>query len=102
MGWGRFLLLGDLGQQWDLSEHRQEIDGLKRRLSHVTRHVPAGATDDLRSLRKENSELKLYLAAVVRLLTAKGVISRDEVLATVDAIDDQDGTRDGRTSDHVI
>jgi hypothetical protein len=32
MGWGRFLLLGDLGQQLDLSDQRREMRDLRAEL----------------------------------------------------------------------
>jgi hypothetical protein len=37
MGWGRFLLLGDLGQQLDLSEQRREMSDLRAELRRTQR-----------------------------------------------------------------
>lgn len=47
-------------------------------------------------LQAENDELRLYLAAIVRLLTSKGIVSREELQRVVDVIDAEDGKQDGR------
>jgi hypothetical protein len=93
MGWGRFLLLGNLGQQLDISDQQNEIARLREELYRS--RGPAGTVDVAR-LQAENDELRLYLAALVRLLAAKGVVRADEIRQMVDAVDAQDGTRDGR------
>ena len=41
----------------------------------------------IEQLQKENQELKLYLATLIRLLVAKGVVRADEVETTVRAIE---------------
>ncbi len=95
MGWGRFLLLGNLGQQLDISDQRNEIEDLKQQLrrSRVS-SPPVG--DDIARLQAENDELRLYLAALVRLLTAKGLVSREEIRRVVNTVDAEDGTPDGK------
>jgi multidrug resistance efflux pump len=93
MGWGRFLLLGNLGQQLDLSEQRREVDDLRDELRRM-RRSDANATT-LAELRAENDELRLYLTALMRLLAAKGVVTREELEQIVAAIDAEDGERDG-------
>ena len=47
-------------------------------------------------IQEENDELRLYLVAVVRLLISKGIVSGEEMRKLVDAIDAEDGMRDGR------
>ena len=93
MGWGRYLLLGDLGQQLDLADQRDEIESLR---DELRRNRAGSQTGDLARLQAENDELRLYLAAIVRLLTSKGVIRKEELQKVVDAIDTEDGRRDGR------
>ncbi len=93
MGWGRYFFLGDLGQQLDLADQKGEIESLRDELRRNRAHSPAA---DVAQLQAENDELRLYLAAVVRLLTSKGIVSRDELQRMVDVIDAQDGQRDGR------
>ena len=95
MGWGRWLLLGDLGQQWDLEDQQSELNELRSRLRAKRRSMQA-ITDQLEELQRENEELKLYLAAMIRLMTAKGIASKEEIFALVDAIDEGDGMKDGR------
>ncbi len=100
MGWGRYLLMGDLGQQLDLSDQRAEIDRLR---SEIRRNRPA-ATDPSRQLREleaENEELRLYLAAIVRILVSKRVVTAAELKQVVDAIDAEDGSVDGKYSGEI-
>ena len=95
MGWGRYLLLGDIGQQFDLSDQKQQLDRVRADLNR-TREVAADWKRDIEKLRRENDELKLYLAATIRLLTSKGVLTSSEVKDVVDVLDSEDGVRDGR------
>jgi cell division septum initiation protein DivIVA len=95
MGWGRYFFLGDFGQQLDLSDQRDEIEELRTQL-----RLSRGSTDDtgqaIAQLQAENDELRLYLAALVRLLESKGTITRDEVIRVVQSIDAEDGLADGK------
>ena len=60
-------------------------------------------TDTVNSaLIKENAELKLYLATLLRLLTKKDVISEQELRAMVSAIDLEDGTADGKYDGNLV
>jgi hypothetical protein len=95
MGWGRWLLLGDLGQQMDLADHQAEIESLKEQLRSRTA-VPASVEERLETLQRENDELKLYLAAVIRLLVAKKVATTEEIKMVVAAVDRSDGVEDNR------
>ena len=96
MGWGRWFFLGDLSQQLDLDDHGKAIQQLRSTL-HAQRTESVQAVDELRQLRAENNELKLYLAATLRLLMGKGVITRDEIQELVRAIDAEDGVIDNAT-----
>lgn len=98
MGWGRYLLLGDLGQQLDLADQRNEIQNLRDELRRSRAGSPTG---DPARLQAENDELRLYLAAIVRLLTSKGVVSTEELRKVVDIIDAEDGRRDGKYTGNV-
>ena len=48
MGWGRWLLLGDLGQQMDLADHQAEIDNLKEELRSIPDFWTGCGCDTLR------------------------------------------------------
>lgn len=95
MGWGRMLLLGNIGQQLDIHDTGREIESLRREIrGKGFQETTQKAT--LERLVRENEELKLYLAAVVRLLIAKGVATREELARIVDAVDREDGSIDRR------
>jgi hypothetical protein len=93
MGWGRYFLLGDIGQQMDLADHEAEIENLKAQL-RSSRTLPFSVEQQLETLQRENDELKLYLAAVLRLLVAKKLATVDEIKRVVDAVDREDGVAD--------
>jgi hypothetical protein len=97
MGWGRYLLLGDLGQQLDLSDQRAEIDQLRQEMLR-SRATGPDASDVLKRLQAENDELRLYVAAVIRILVSKRVVTQGEMKQIVDAIDAEDGIIDGKFS----
>jgi hypothetical protein len=98
MGWGRYLLLGDFGQQLDLADQRDEIENLR---DELRRSRSCSSARDVVQLQAENDELRLYLAAVVRLLTSKGIVSSEELRRLVDIIDAEDGKQDGRHTGSV-
>jgi hypothetical protein len=58
MGWGRFFLLGDLGQQLDLSDQRSEIENLREEL-YKSRITSGASGGDVKRLQAENDELRL-------------------------------------------
>lgn len=92
MGWGRMLLLGNVGQQLDIRDIEREIAQMSAHLRHVDRQT----VDTLTGLMRENGELKLHLAALTRLLATKGVVTREELTQLADSIDRTDGQADGR------
>ena len=94
MGWGRLFLLGDVGQQLDLREQQQELETLRSSVS-IERRMREGADEMIGRLRRENQEIKLYLAAVVRLLIAKQVVRLDEIRTIVESLDRDDQKADG-------
>jgi regulator of replication initiation timing len=96
MGWGRMLLLGNWGQQMDIEDQRREIESLRSQMGSST------GTQDVTTLKsrvaqleKENDELRLYLASLVRYLGHKGVLRQDEFRTLVETIDVEDGNADG-------
>src|SRR5262245_17796026 len=102
MGWGRWFFLGDMGQQLDLHDQSREIEQLKQNLAAHTQAAAERTSDELKRLRDENNELKLYLAATLRLLMGKGVATREEIQALVRAIDAEDGVVDGATPSKLL
>ena len=86
MGWGRTLLLGDIGNRLDIEDTERDIEDLRQRL-----HSKAGTDQDqdrrLAELERENDQLKLYFASLIRLLVSKGTLSQGELSAFVNLID---------------
>ena len=86
MGWGRMLLLGNVGQQLDIGDLNNEIAGMQSAFLE-NQQVDLKQAQNLALLRRENQELKLYLATLMRLLVSKGVLKPEEVETTVRAIE---------------
>lgn len=95
MGWGRMLLLGDWGQQLDIQDQRREIDELRAQLHTGSKMGNATLEHRVYQLEQENSELRLYLASLIKYLGHKGVLKKDEFRTIVDAVDLEDGAEDG-------
>lgn len=96
MGWGRTLLLGDIGNRLDIDDVERELAGLREQLSDQ-HNRDASQNELLRHLCRENAELKLYLASLLRLLARKGILDQGELKAMVEAVDAEDGHVDGKT-----
>lgn len=100
MGWGRMFLLGNVGQQMDIHDTQRTMRDLAIEAERAAR-TSSRASQSIDQLARENAELKLYLAAVTRLLLTKGVISSRELADIVDAIDRSDGRVDGGYSGKI-
>jgi len=99
MGWGRTLLLGDVGNQMDIQDVEEGVAKLRFELNtrrRVQQDVDRDQDERMAELVSENAELKLYLATLARLLIAKQVVTREEFSRFVDIIDRSDGVADGR------
>jgi Tfp pilus assembly protein PilO len=95
MGWGRWLLLGDLGQQMDLEDQRDEAERLRRLLIGTSSSARA-AGHQLKQLQHDVDELKLYLAAMLRLMAAKGLVTSAEVKDLVASVDQEAAKKEPR------
>ena len=101
MGWGRTFLLGDVGNRLDIEDCEKDIRVLKESLMQL--HDEENAVDtELQALQRENDQLKLYLAAVIRLLTSNDILSRDDIKKMVEIIDAEDGAMDGKARGDVL
>jgi hypothetical protein len=96
MGWGRMMLLGDWGQQLDIEDQRKEMRTMRRRLRQDAKRSKKELLERLDQLERDNAEMRLYLAALIRYLGGKGVVERDEFKVLVDVIDSEDGEVDGK------
>jgi hypothetical protein len=83
MGWGRMMLLGNVGQQLDISDLGQAVEQLRAENADVDQEQ----SRDIGRLRRENTELKLCMIVLVRLLVTKGVVQPREVEKIVKAME---------------
>lgn len=102
MGWGRMLLLGNLGQQLDIEEQRKQIQDLKNTVRSESNRASQSVKLRLDILERNCDEMKLYMAALVRYLVAKGSVDAREFESLIDGIDAEDGTADGRYKGNIL
>lgn len=86
MGWGRMLLLGNVGQQFDIQDLHAVVEEMKSAVAGQD-EIDRSQGEQLRLLKEENRELKLYLATLLKLLASKGVLSAAETEAMVREIE---------------
>jgi hypothetical protein len=86
MGWGRMMLLGNVGQQLDIGDLEGAVEQMRGDMAQKVQ-VDREQGFDIEQLKRENHDLKLYLATLIRLLVSKGVLKQEEVDATVAAIE---------------
>jgi hypothetical protein len=86
MGWGSMLLLGNVGQQLDIDDLNGSVAGMRRAFLE-NQQVDREQERSIGQLQRENQELKLYLATLIQLLVAKGVLQQDEIETVVKAIE---------------
>lgn len=101
MGWARTLLLGDIGNRLDVQDCEEDIKILKSSLMQMNQGDMA-QDQELMNLRHDNNELKLYLSALIRLLMTKKVLTRDELVKMVDAVDAEDGAIDDSSRKPIV
>lgn len=99
MGWGSYLLLGDLGQQLDIMQQREEMQKLRAAVAEA-KSAPSPAADNARiaQLEQEIDEMRLYVVAMMRLLLSKELVSREDLERMLKMVDGLDGREDGRHS----
>ena len=86
MGWGRMLLLGNVGQQLDIGD----LEGVVTEMQGAfleNQQVDLTQAKSIAALQRENRDLKLYLATLIRLLVSKGIIKPEEVETVVRAVE---------------
>ena len=90
MGWGRYLLLGDFGQQMDLSEQRDELQRVRSSVEGQ-QYRDRQQDEQIRRLQQENVELKLTLNRLAHLLVSRGVLSADDVMKLAGELEQAEG-----------
>jgi hypothetical protein len=80
------LLLGDIGQQMDVNDLSSAVQALREDArSGQDRDVSQDRR--IRSLQTENEELKLYVAALVKVLKGKGTLDDNDIEAIVNSVE---------------
>ena len=94
---GQNAFIGKLGTTDGYRRPGQEKAGLKQQLYSGAGLLmpPLTLKTRIAQLEKDNRELRLYLAALVRYLGRKGVLQQDEFCSLVEVVDSEDGTKDG-------
>lgn len=86
MGWMRTLFLGAIGQNLEIEELRERLDQMRDAKTPVAgtlkKHIEA--------LQVETHELKLRLAAVIKLLMAKNLLTAQEVASMIAALEPEE------------
>jgi hypothetical protein len=80
MGWARWLLLGDLGQQLDINEVRDHVERMRTERDLANWDLPK-----IREVADELLELELRHGLLVRLLVSKGLITAEEYAGLIAA-----------------
>jgi hypothetical protein len=85
MSWTSFLLLGDFGQQLDI--HRQ-ADQLRHLRSALGSQAARDMTQDdrLAALEDQNLRLRLYLSALIDVLSSRNLLTQAELEAAADRV----------------
>ena len=86
MGWGRMMLLGNVGQQLDIGDLESAVTEMQNAVLDNQR-TDLDQAKSIAALRQENRDLKLYLATLIRLLVAKGVVKPEEIETVVRAVE---------------
>jgi hypothetical protein len=86
MGWGRTLLLGNIGAQLNIDDVEADVDQVKQHLE-MQRDADASQDEAIAQLQQDNHELKIYMATLLRLLVSKNVLTNEELNKFVDLLD---------------
>jgi hypothetical protein len=90
MGWGRTLLLGDIGTQLNVNDVENDLESVKNYLN--SQQVQAGSDRArLDALQQETHELKIYIVTLIRLLASKKVLTQEDLNGFVNVLDPHEG-----------
>lgn len=86
MGWGRTMLLGDVGTQMNVDDLEQDVRSLHDYLNQ-NRQYELSQADTIAQLTRDNHKLKLCVGTLVRILVAKNIATQEDLGAAADIID---------------
>jgi len=88
MGWARTLLLGDIGNRLDIADAEGEIVRLRRELRESRAHE-SDQTARIETLEAETEELEILLAALIKMLVARGALAESDLAPFIEALEPQ-------------
>ena len=86
---------------YQIHDAEKDIKIIKRKLQRAYRK-DMDQQEKIDMLIDENTELKLYLATIIRLLIKKEAITHDEFMEMVDWVDGDDGFTDGKVDGDIV
>lgn len=95
MGWSRTFFLGDNENRLDIVDIKESLSTLKSTVGKSVRHDMT-QDEKLAVLTTENTDLLLHIAALYRILLAKGIITHQELDTILAALDTGNGPADGK------
>ncbi|WP_089772560.1 hypothetical protein [Ruania alba] len=97
MGWGRTLLLGDVGNRLDIEDVEASVGNLRSQLNHMHRNrntrddsqdaALQAAKHRIAELEGEVEDLMLYVTGLAELLVTHAGVPREKVERLVGAVD---------------
>lgn len=94
MSWLRGLIpSSDFSQQWSIDNLQDDLQQMRRLLNETS-----SKTRPIEQLARENSELKLVVATMLRLLIQRGIVTPTEFQALAAQVDFEDGQLDGKVA----
>ena len=82
MGWARTLLLGDIGNRLDIEDTERDIADVRQEL-RKSRHIDDTQDRTIAQLQRENEELEICVATLIKILESKSVLTPDDVVRLV-------------------
>lgn len=100
MGWGRTLLLGDIGNRMDIGDVEASVGQLRGRLNAMRRRNQQRSNDHqaalaeahrrIEELEGEVDDMMLYITGLAELLVTDAGIPREKLQQLVGAVDSED------------
>ncbi len=101
MGLGSWLL-GEFDTELKMERKRRRRRRMRRDRTRMAKSRKQEVQAQIEALEDENDEIKLYLAALIRHLSANGKIKMEEFKRLVISIDAEDGESDGQFHGPVV
>jgi hypothetical protein len=86
MGWMRTLFMGQIGQNLAIEELEERLNQMR------AEETPAARTQEqqIKDLQEETHKLKVRLAALIKLLVAKNLLTAQEIASMIAVLEPED------------